>query len=128
MMNVRTFSVKMRISVLFIFLLSVSYAFAQRQACPESQNKKSQKYYKDAEAAFKSKKDYEKALDLAQSSIDADPENSWAYLLASQIAQKKKDYKTMEEMLSKSLELCEYVDADAYFQLGWLQYDLKKYK
>jgi outer membrane protein OmpA-like peptidoglycan-associated protein/tetratricopeptide (TPR) repeat protein len=113
---------------LFIFLFLSCQAFGQKQACPESENKKSVKSYKDAESVFKTKKDYDKALDLAQTAIDADPENSWAYLLASQIAQKKKDYKTMEEMLSKSLELCEYVDADAYFQLGWLQYDLKKYK
>jgi outer membrane protein OmpA-like peptidoglycan-associated protein/tetratricopeptide (TPR) repeat protein len=117
----------MRRAIFFLFLLITLSAAAQRPACPPSDNKKSLKHYKDAEDLFR-KKEYDKAIDAVQASIDADPENSSAYLLGSQIAQRRKDFKSMEEMLSKSLELCEYVDADAYYQLGWLQYDLKKYK
>ncbi len=114
---------------LFIFsFLLLHYSFAQKPACPQTQNKKSLEYYKDAEALYKHKKDIDKALDLIQMSIDADPEFADAYFLASSLAQRKKDFKTMEEMLTKALELCEYVEADAHFQLGWLQYDLKKYK
>jgi outer membrane protein OmpA-like peptidoglycan-associated protein len=31
-------------------------------------------------------------------------------------------------MLKKAIELCEGIDPEAYYQLGWLEYDMKRYK
>jgi tetratricopeptide (TPR) repeat protein len=108
----------------FIF----SGGFAQQQpACPPSQNKKAVAYFKNAESLYQ-KREYEKAKGIVQNAIDEDPEYADAYLLSGFIAQKKRDYKTMSQMLSKAIELCDGIDPEAYYQLGWLEYDMKKYK
>src|SRR5215213_7586294 len=116
-----------------IFLLVLSMLFTnmtvgqQQPACPPSQNKKASGYFKDAESLFQ-KREYEKARGIIEKAIDEDPEYADAYLLSGFLAQKKRDYKTMSEMLKKAIELCEGIDPEAYYQLGWLEYDMKKYK
>ncbi|CAN5515532.1 OmpA family protein [soil metagenome] len=115
-----------------IFILFIAMAFSlesiAQQGCPPSQNKKAAVYVKDAQSLLIAKRDFEKARGLAQKAIDEDPEFADAYLVSGLLAQKKKDYKTMSEMLKKAIELCENTDPEAYYQLGWLEYDMKKYK
>ena len=99
-----------------------------QQSCPPTQNKKAAAYFKDAQSLYQSKRDFEKARGLVQKAIDEDPEYADAYLLSGLLAQKKRDYKTMGEMMRKAIELCEAIDPEAYYQLGWLEFDMKKYK
>ena len=118
----------MRFIGLILFIFSVTHCVAQEQSSPcGSTNKKAMQYFKDAQIAYQAR-NYEKAKPLLQKAIDEDPELSDAYLMTGFIAMKKHDDKTMGEMLEKAIELCESTDPEAYFQLGWLQYDLKKYK
>lgn len=112
-------------SIVTLFLVVNCIA---QQSCPPSQNKKAASYYKDAQSLYLSKRDFDKARGLVQKAIDEDPEFADAYALSGFLAQKKRDYKTMGEMLRKAIELCESVDPEAYYQLGWLEYDMKKYK
>jgi outer membrane protein OmpA-like peptidoglycan-associated protein len=113
--------------VLFSFVL-IHYSFSQTPSCPQSKNKKSVDDYNEAEKLYKAKREYDKARELVQKSLDEDPDFADAWLLSGRLAMKKRDYKNMEEMLTKAIELCENIDPDAYYQLGWLQYDEKKYK
>src|SRR6187401_2963301 len=108
-------------------LLSMNVLSQSQQRCLPSQNKKAAGYFKDAESLFQ-KREYEKSRGIIQKAIDEDPEYAEAYLLSGFLAQKKRDYKTMAEMLKKAIELCEGIDPEAYYQLGWLEYDLKKYQ
>jgi len=113
----------------FFILVAVFFSnsvFSQ-QPCPPSQNKKAAGYLKDAESLYQ-KREYEKARGIVQKAIDEDPEYADAYLLSGFLAQKKRDYKTMSEMLHKAIELCENVDPEAYYLLGSLEFDMKKYK
>jgi outer membrane protein OmpA-like peptidoglycan-associated protein len=112
-------------SVLIIAVLILMKSAGQ-QACPPSQNKKASGYFKDAQSLFQ-KREYEKARGIIQKAIDEDPEYADAYLLSGYLAQKKHDYKAMGEMMKKAIELCEAIDPEAYYQLGWLEYDMKKY-
>lgn len=114
------------ISVALVTLL-MSLCCAAQQPCPVSQNKKAAGYIKEAQSLFQ-KREYEKARGIIQKAIDEDPEYADAYLLSGYLAQKKKDFKTMSEMMKKAIELCETIDPEAYYQLGWLEYDMKKYK
>ncbi len=100
---------------------------AQDGACPKSQNKQAVKYYEDAASLFKSRK-YGDAADMISKAIDADPEFADAYLLQGNISLKKKDDKTMEQSFKKVMELCPDLDPEMYFQLGWLYFDVKKWK
>jgi tetratricopeptide (TPR) repeat protein len=113
-------------SLLACFLLNISSA--QQSSPCGSTNKKATGFFKDAQALYQARKDYDKTKELLQKAIDEDPEFSDAYLLSGYLAMKKRDYKTMQAMLEKAIELCESTDAAAYYQLGWLQYDMKKYK
>jgi outer membrane protein OmpA-like peptidoglycan-associated protein/tetratricopeptide (TPR) repeat protein len=97
------------------------------QSCPKSENKKALRSQEEAESAYKARK-YEDALDAAGKAIDADPEYADAYLLQGYAALKKRSFGLAEESLRKAIELCEAIDPDAYFQLGWLYYDLKNWK
>ena len=113
--------------VLMMVMLFSEMIFGQQSPCPPSQNKKALGYFKEAESLYQ-KREYERARGIIQKAIDEDPEYAEAYLLSGFLAQKKRDYKTMGEMLRKSIELCEGIDPEAYYQLGWLEYDMKKYK
>ena len=117
----------MKIFFLPLLILITLDAFSQ-QGCPPSQNKKATAYFKDAQTLYQSRRDYDKARMLIQKAIEEDPEYADAYLLSGYLAQKKRDYKSMGEMLGKAIEHCENIDPEAYFQLGWLEYDMKKYK
>jgi outer membrane protein OmpA-like peptidoglycan-associated protein/tetratricopeptide (TPR) repeat protein len=114
--------------IFFALIIFFSGAGFAQDACPQTQNKKAAGYMKEAQSLFQAKRDYEKARSLVQRAIDEDPEYADAYLLSGFLAQKKRDYKTMGEMLRKAIELCEAADPEAYYQLGWLAYDMKKYK
>jgi outer membrane protein OmpA-like peptidoglycan-associated protein len=110
--------------VCFAFSFLVS---AQNRDCPKSQNKKAIKYFQEASDLFKSRK-YSEVLPLVGKAIDEDPEFADAYLLQGSAALKKHDDKTMEQSFIKVIELCPGLDAEPYFQLGALYFDLKKYK
>ncbi len=110
---------------LLAILFSVN-CFAQH-TCAPAKNKKALGYFTDASSLFM-KREYEKARALVDKAIEEDSEYADAYLLSGYLAQKKHDYKTMSEMMKKAIELCETIDPDAYYQLGWLEYDMKKYK
>ncbi len=115
--------------LLILFLLLTSHiSFSQNVSCPKSENKKAVKAYQEAADLFKSHKDWDKARSLLESAIDEDPEFADAYLLQGKLAEKKKDDKTMEQSYLKVIELCPELDAEVYFQLGWMYFDLKKYK
>lgn len=118
----------MKFFLAIIIPLIVTVNVLGQESCPPSQNKKAASYYKDAKSLFDSRRDYEKSRGLVQKAIDEDPEFADAYALSGFLAQKKQDYKTMGEMLRKAIELCENVDPEAYYQLGWLEYDMKKYE
>lgn len=111
-----------------IVVLAFHFATGSFSQCPPTQNKKAAAYFRDAQSLYQSKRDFEKARALVQKAIDEDPEYAEAYLLSGFLAQKKRDYKTMSEMMRKAIELCETVDPEAYYQLGRLEYDMKKYK
>src|SRR5687768_7393331 len=117
---------------IFIALAVIFFSSAtqgqEQSPCSPSQNKKASGFVKEAQALYTAKRDYEKARGLVQKAIDEDPENAEAYLLSGLLAQKKRDYQTMGEMLRKAIELCDGIDPEAYYQLGWLEYDMKKYK
>jgi len=110
----------------FAFQSATFFCFAQQTDCPESQNKKAVKIYKDANDLFKSRK-YTDALSMVAKAIDEDPSFADAYLLQGNIALKKHDDKSMEESFKKVIELCSDLEPDIYFQLGWLYSDTKKY-
>ena len=127
------FSVKRNVSGLLIFMmlfLNAFFATAQQHStsgCPESQNKKAVKYFKEATDFFKLRK-FDESLSCIGKAIDEDPEFAKAYLLQGNTALKKRDDKTMEQSFIKVIELCPELDAEMYFQLGWFYFDLKKYK
>jgi len=110
----------------FCIVLFPLFLFAQEGACPATQNKKAQKYYDEAAGLFKSRK-YSEAIPVIAKAIDEDPEFASAYLLQGNLGLKKKDDRMMEESFNKVIELCPEADPDIYFQLGWMQYDLKKW-
>src|SRR5690349_12684721 len=110
----------MRKSLVILSAIFISTnIFAQQAPCPPTQNKKAAGYLKDAQSLYQ-KREYEKARDIIQKAIDEDPEYAEAYLLSGFLAQKKKDYSSMGQMLRKAIELCEGIDPEAYYQLGWL--------
>ena len=113
------------LSVFLIFFLSHSYS--QVTTCPASENKKAIHFFKDASDAFKLRK-YDDAKTLAGKAVDEDPEFADAYLLQGKIALKKRDDKEMEMNFKKVIELCPDLDPEVYFQLGWLYFDIKKWK
>lgn len=109
------------------FTLLVLSSLGQSSSCPKSQNKKALKQFEDATVDFKARK-YDDALKSVANAIDNDPEYADAYLLQGFLALKKRDDKKMEESFSKAIELCPEIDPEAYFQLGWFYYDMKKWK
>ncbi len=111
---------------IFFFLLQSNFLFAQQTDCPESQNKKAVKIFKEANDLFKSRK-YSEALPLVVDAIDEDPEFADAYLLQGNIALKKHDDHTMEQSFKKVIELCPDLDAEVYFQLGSFYFDMKRF-
>jgi outer membrane protein OmpA-like peptidoglycan-associated protein len=113
--------------LLTLIAFCLLHSIDAQTSCPKSTNKKAVSYFQDATDAFKDRK-YEDAKELLSKAIDADPEFADAYLLQGNIAFKKKDDKTMEESYKKVIELCPDLDPEVYFQLGWLYYDLQKWK
>ena len=118
-----------------LFLLSFVFCFAQQNPCAPTQNKKALSYFKEAQQLYQSartpmeqRKDFDKAKALLQKAIDEDPEYADAYLLSGYIAMRQRDVATMQPMIEKAVELCEYVDADAWYQLARIDYDNKRYK
>lgn len=99
----------------------------QQPPCLKSQNKKAQKFLDEAAALYKSRK-YSDALSAAGKAVDADPECAGAYVIQGDAALKKKDFTTMEQSYQKAAELCPEANAEMYYQMGWLYFDLKKYK
>jgi outer membrane protein OmpA-like peptidoglycan-associated protein/tetratricopeptide (TPR) repeat protein len=111
----------------FSFLFSVNISFAQKNLCPHQEVKKAAKLLDDAKDIFKSKRDYKKTKELVDESIDADPEYVDAYYFLGTTAIKMKDDKTLEEAYLKVAELCPDLDAEVFYQLGWLYFDTKKF-
>lgn len=114
-------------AIVFFFLFLSASVFAQER-CPKSENKKAVKLYQEAADRFKGRKDWDEARKLVEEAIDEDPEFADAYLLQGKLAEKKKDDKTMEQSYLKVIQLCPELDVDVYYQLGWMYFDLKKYK
>ncbi|MCX6292287.1 MAG: OmpA family protein [Bacteroidetes bacterium] len=111
----------------FTFLmLLVQWSDAQQTDCPESQNKKAVKNFKEATDLFKARK-YSDAIPLVTRAIDEDPEFADAYLLQGNIGLKKHNDKIMEQSFLKVIELCPDLEPEVYFQLGWFYFDMKKY-
>lgn len=121
------FSGRSVIIQLFIFLFCSLHINGQEGGCPKSSNKKAVKFYESALEAFKSR-DYEEAKSSLAKALDQDPEFADAYLLQGNIALKKKDDKELDLNYQKVIELCPDLDPDVYFQLGWLYFELKKWK
>lgn len=130
---IELFSVKFFFRRAFIFVTAFLFSFqvlsqqSAKRDCPESQNKKTLKYFTEAKNYFKQRK-YSEALSSVGKAIDEDPEFADAYLLQGNIALKKHDDPTMEQSFKKVMELCPGLDAEMYYQLGWFYFDLKKYK
>ncbi len=108
---------------IFIF----GFAKGQESNCPKSTNKRAVSFFQNASDAFKSRK-YEDAKKFAGNAIDEDAEFADAYLLQGKIALKMKDDKELEQNFKKVIELCPDLDPEVYFQLGWLYFDVKKWK
>lgn len=115
-----------RIFPLFIACLFYFPALIAQNTCPESQNKKAVKFYKEAGEAYKDRR-YEDARKLAEKTLEEDPDFANAYLMQGNIALKRKDDGELEENYNKVIELCPDLDPDIYFQLGWLYFDMKKW-
>jgi tetratricopeptide (TPR) repeat protein len=114
-------------SVLFVFIFSFNLLFAQRNPCPHQEVKKAAKLLDEAKDVFKSKRDYKKTRELVDEAIDADPEYVDAYYFLGKTAIKMKDDKALEESYLKVAELCPELDAEVFYQLGWLYFDTKKF-
>ncbi|MBK5283992.1 MAG: PD40 domain-containing protein, partial [Bacteroidia bacterium] len=124
-------------SIYFLHLFSLfffSVSSAQKnppvksdKICPHQEVKKAVKLLDDAKDVFKSKRDYKKTRELVNDAIDVDPEYVDAYYFLGTTAIKIKDDKSLEESYLKVAELCPDLDAEVFFQLGWLYYDTKKY-
>lgn len=113
---------------LLLVVINVQSTIAQATSlCPLSENKKALAAYDEAKSLYKSRK-YEEVLKQAEKAIDADPEFADAYFLQGMAGMKRKDFPLMEESFLKAIELCPEIDAEAYFQLGWLYYDTKKWE
>ena len=123
----------MRRKIFFEIILLTSFFFfilftnGQEIVCPKSVNKKAIQFFQDASTAFKSRK-YDEAKKNVAKAIDEDPEFADAYLLQGNLALKGKDEKELEQNYKKVIELCPSLDPEVYFQLGWLYFDLKKWK
>lgn len=120
----------MRWKLLLVLCISVRTVLpvcAQLSNCPVSEVKKAQAAFDDASGLFKSRK-YEDALNEIERAIDADPEFADAYFMQGTIAQKRKEFKLMEESFLKAIELCPEVDPEPYYQLGWLYFDRKNWQ
>lgn len=111
----------------WVTILVLAFAKGQVSNCPKSTNKKALRFFQDASDAYKSRK-YDDAKTLAGKAVDEDPEFADAYLLQGKISLKKKDDKDLEQNFKKVIELCPNLDPEVYFQLGWLYFDLKKWK
>ncbi len=109
------------------FTIISALAFCQDGGCPKSTNKKAIRFFQEATDAFKDRR-YEDAKNLAAKTIDEDPEFADAYLMQGKIALKRKDDNELELNYKKVIELCPDLDPDVYYQLGWLYFDLKKWK
>ncbi len=109
-----------------LLLLIPLQGSGQKSRCPASQDKKALSQFEDATSLFKSRK-YQDALEKVAKSIDADPEFADAYYLQGTLALKRKDFPLMEESYKKAIELCPETDPEAYYQLGWYCYDLKRW-
>ncbi|MFM7727350.1 MAG: hypothetical protein ACKO7B_11650, partial [Flavobacteriales bacterium] len=96
-----------------------------QSACPKTENKKAASAFNDAASLFKSRK-YEDALKAVGKALDADPEFADAYFLQGAIAQKRKDFKLMEESYEKGIELCPEGNPNAYYQLGVSYFDRRE--
>lgn len=114
-------------AVFSLFIFASVLVAAQPATCPKSENKKALKYFDEAGSSYKARK-YDDALKAVAQAIDNDPEFSDAYLLQGFLALKKRNAKMMEESFSKAIELCAETDPEAYFQLGWFYYDMKRWK
>lgn len=113
--------------IICIAFFVFNFATGQESNCPKSTNKKAISFFQNATGAFKSHK-YDDAKKLSGKAVDEDPEFADAYLLQGKIAVKKKDAKELEINFNKVIELCPDLDPEVYFQLGWLFFDLKKWK
>ena len=111
----------------FFFLFPFSSLLAQKNPCPHQEVKKAAKLLDEAKDVFKSKPDYKKTRELVDEAIDADPEYVDAYYFLGTTAIKMKDDKTLEEAYLKVAELCPDLDAEVFYQLGWLYFDTKKF-
>ncbi len=125
-MNIKLFRSRLILTPFVGACLICLSSFGQT-TCPKSTNKKAINHFQDATDLYKDRK-YEDARNLVSKAIDEDPEFADAYLLQGNIALKKRDDKVMEDSYKKVIELCPDLEPDVYFQLGWLYYDLKKYK
>jgi outer membrane protein OmpA-like peptidoglycan-associated protein len=112
---------------LILFFLFCCITLKGQETCPKSSNKKAIKYFQEATEAYKTRK-YEDALKMVGKAIDEDPEFADAYLLQGTIASKRKNDKELELNYKKVIELCPDLDPEIYYQLGWLYFDLKKWK
>ena len=117
----------MKVNLLLLTATVLSVNLFAQSSCPKSTNKKAIRLFQEASDLYKDRK-YEDAKGIVSKAIDEDPEFADAYLLQGQIAMKKRDDGVLEESFKKVIELCPDLDPEVYFQLGWMYYDLKKWK
>lgn len=117
---------RLNLSVLAItFLLMWPFIVHSQRTdlCPESPNKKAVKYYKSAESAKKSRKDYSEIKKLANKAIAEDSAYALPYYLLGSVAYVKKDYRTMQDCYEKLTELCPDISELIYYRLGKYYYN-----
>ncbi len=90
--------------------------------CPESSNKRAVKYYKSAESAKKSRKEYSEIKKIAYKAIAEDSSYALPYYLLGGVAYVKKDFKTMRDCYEELIELCPDISELIYYRLGKYYY------
>jgi outer membrane protein OmpA-like peptidoglycan-associated protein len=114
-------------AIVLLLLVFNADLFSQQDNCPKSTNKKAVRYLQEASKAYKERR-YDEAQKNASKAIEEDPEFADAYLIQGNVANKRKDASEFELNYKKVIELCPDLDPDIYYQLGWLYFDLKRWK
>jgi outer membrane protein OmpA-like peptidoglycan-associated protein len=113
-------------SLLFISafcVVSLNTSGQRTDLCPESSSKKAVKYYKSAESAKKSRKDYGEIKKLISKAIAEDSSYALPYYLLGNLAYVKKDFKTMRNCYEELIELCPDISELIYYRLGKYYYN-----
>jgi outer membrane protein OmpA-like peptidoglycan-associated protein len=115
------------IAIVATFPLSSTSNAQGLKLCPPPTSKKAEKFFDEAKAARKAKKDFSVIRNLVMKAVQED--TSWAepWLFLGDVARIRNDFRTMKSAYTRLIELCPDADESAYYHLGTYLYDTKNY-